>query len=283
MEKEFSAQTQWLMDSSAAAAAARAQAAPASSAAPLKIAVRDLSVWYGAQQALKKVTLDIHAHEIFGITGPSGSGKTTLLRMINRLNDRVPSCRHEGEIFLDGKEIYSPHIDVNELRRRISIVFALPTPLPKSIFENVVFGLRIAGVKNRTLLEERAEQALREAYLWEEVKDRLHDSALRLSGGQQQRLCIARALAPQPEIIMLDEPCSGLDPISTLQIEQALKALKEQYTFILVSHNVQQASRATDRTAFILMGELIECQPTEELFTRPKDPRTADFLEGRFG
>lgn len=284
MDQEFSAQTQWLMDSSATAAAARAsagQTAPVSQ--ERKIVVHQLSVWYGAQPALKKITLDIYAHEIFGLTGPSGSGKTTLLRMINRLNDRVPSCRHEGQIFIDGQEIYSPHIDVNALRRRIGIVFALPTPLPKSIFENVVFGLRIAGIKDRSILEERAEQALREAYLWEEVKDRLHDSALRLSGGQQQRLCIARALAPRPEIVMLDEPCSGLDPISTLQIEQALQALKEQYTFILVSHNVQQASRATDRTAFILMGELIECQPTAELFTRPKDPRTADFLEGRFG
>lgn len=248
-----------------------------------KIAIDNLSVSYGDTPALKSVSLPIYANEILGITGPSGSGKTTLLRMINRLNDRVPSCRHDGRILLDGRDIHAPEVDVNELRRRIGVVFALPTPLPKTIFENVVFGLRIAGVRDRQLLEDRAEQALRDAILWDEVKDRLGDSALRLSGGQQQRLCIARALAPHPEIVMLDEPCSGLDPISTLKIEQALQSLKERYTIILVSHNVQQASRATDRTAFILMGELVEWQPTAEIFTRPRDTRTADFLEGRFG
>jgi phosphate transport system ATP-binding protein len=253
-------------------------------AAPeLKIALRDLAVSYGSTPALKGLSLEVFGHEILGITGPSGSGKTTLLCMINRLNDRVPTCRHEGRIELDGREIYGAGVDVNELRRRIGVVFALPTPLPKTIFENVVFGLRVAGVKDRKLLAERAEQALRDAILWDEVKDRLDSSALRLSGGQQQRLCIARALAPQPEIVMLDEPCSGLDPISTLKIEQALQALKERYTIILVSHNVQQASRATDRTAFLLMGELVEHRPTEEMFMHPQDQRTADFLEGRFG
>jgi phosphate transport system ATP-binding protein len=256
----------------------------AAEAAPqLKIAIQDLSVSYGPAQALKALSIQVYAHEILGLTGPSGSGKTTLLRMINRLNDRVFTCRHEGHIRLDGQDIYAPVTDVNELRRRIGIVFALPTPLPKTIFENTVFGLRVAGVKDRTVLQQRAEQALRDAILWDEVKDRLDDLALRLSGGQQQRLCIARALAPRPEIVMLDEPCSGLDPISTLKIEQALQALKERYTIILVSHNVQQASRATDRTAFLLMGELIECQPTADMFTRPRDQRTADFLEGRFG
>ena len=253
-------------------------------AAPqLKIAIEDLSVSYGPAPALKGLSLEVHANEILGLTGPSGSGKTTLLRMVNRLNDRVFTCRHEGRIRLDGQDIYAPDMDVNELRRRIGIVFALPTPLPKTIFENVVFGLRVAGVRDRKVLHERAEQALRDAILWDEVKDRLDELALRLSGGQQQRLCIARALAAQPEIVMLDEPCSGLDPISTLKIEQALQALKERYTILLVSHNVQQASRATDRTAFLLMGDLIECQPTAEMFTHPHDQRTADFLEGRFG
>lgn len=248
-----------------------------------RIRVSDLSAWYGPDQALKSVSIDIYANEILGITGPSGSGKTTFLRTINRLNERNAEFRREGAITLDGDDILDPEVDVNVLRRRLGIVFAMPTPLPKTIFENVVFGLRIAGIKDRKVLRERAEQALRDAILWDEVKDRLDDLALRLSGGQQQRLCIARSLAPQPEIIMLDEPSSGLDPISTLKIEQALQALKERYTIVLVSHNVQQASRATDRCAFLLMGELVEWQTTDEMFTRPRDRRTADFLEGRFG
>jgi phosphate transport system ATP-binding protein len=248
-----------------------------------KVQVEGLSVFYGGVQALKSVGLAAHANEILGITGPSGSGKTTLLRMVNRLNDRVRACRHEGRVLLDGREIYDPQEDVILLRRRVGLVFALPTPLPKSVFENVAYAPRIAGMRDRRKLEERAERALRGAILWDEVKDRLNDSALALSGGQQQRLCIARTLAQEPEIIMLDEPCSGLDPISTLKIEQALGSLKETYTIILVSHNVQQAARATDRTAFLLMGELVEWRPTAEMFTNPRDPRTADFLEGRFG
>ena len=248
-----------------------------------KVLIEGLSVFYGGVQALKSVELPAHANEILGITGPSGSGKTTLLRMLNRLNDRVRTCRHEGRVFLDGREIYDPAEDVILLRRRVGMVFAVPTPLPKSIFENVVYAPRVAGLRDRRKLEERAERALRGAILWDEVKDRLHDSALALSGGQQQRLCIARTLAQEPEVVMLDEPCSGLDPISTLKIEQALESLKETYTIILVSHNVQQAARATDRTAFLLMGELVEWRPTAEMFTKPRDPRTADFLEGRFG
>jgi phosphate transport system ATP-binding protein len=255
---------------------------PASPASP-KIATEGLRVFYGTTEALRSVGLPVYANEVLGITGPSGSGKTTLLRSINRLNDRIPICRHEGRVLIDGQDIHAPEVDVNELRRRIGVVFALPTPLPKTIYENAVFGLRIAGVKDRKVLDEHAEQALRDAILWDEVKDRLEDSALRLSGGQQQRLCIARALAPHPEILMLDEPCSGLDPISTLKIEQALQTLKERYTVILVSHNVQQASRATDRVAFVLMGELVEWRPTADMFTTPRDQRTADFLQGRFG
>jgi len=254
----------------------------ASSPSP-KIAIEDLSVSYGATEALKSVSLEVYANEVLGITGPSGSGKTTLLRMIDRLNDRVPECHHEGRILIDDEDIHAPDVDVNELRRRVGVVFALPTPLPKTIFENAVFGLRVAGVRDRQLLAERAEEALRDAVLWDEVKDRLGDSALRLSGGQQQRLCIARALAPHPEIVMLDEPCSGLDPISTFKIERALQDLKQRYTVILVSHNVQQASRATDRVAFVLMGELIEWRVTADMFTTPRDQRTADFLQGRFG
>jgi phosphate transport system ATP-binding protein len=248
-----------------------------------KLRVENLSVFYGAVQAIKSLSLRVYPNEILGITGPSSGGKTSLLHTINRLNDRIPTYRHEGRVLLDGDDIYHPDVDVNQLRRRIGIVFDLPTPLPKTIFENVVFGLRVAGVRNRTVLQERTEQALRDAILWDEVKDRLNQPALRLSGGQQQRLSIARALAAQPEIVMLDEPCSGLDPISTLKIEQALWDLKERYTIILVSQNVQQTSRATDRAAFLLMGELVECGPTAEMFTNPRDSRTADFLEGRFG
>jgi len=247
------------------------------------LSIERLSVFYGQTQALKAVDLPVYRHEILGITGPSGSGKTTLLRMVNRLNDRVRSCRHEGRILLGGHDIYDPTVNVNLLRRRVGIVFALPTPLPKTVFENTIYAARVAGLRDRKALAERAEQALRDAVLWDEVKDRLNDSALALSGGQQQRLCIARALAQQPEIIMLDEPCSGLDPISTLKIETALQDLKARYTIILVSHNVQQAARATDRTAFLLMGELVEWRPTAEMFTNPRDRRTADFLEGRFG
>lgn len=248
-----------------------------------KIAIEDLSVFYDRTQALRGVSLPVYANEILGITGPSGSGKTTLLKTLNRLNDRVPSCRHEGRVRLDGDDVHAAEMDVNALRRRVGIVFALPTPLPKTVFENVVYGLRVAGVRDRKVLAERAEQALRDAILWDEMKDRLDDSALRLSGGQQQRLCIARALAQGPEVVMLDEPCSGLDPISTLKIEQALQSLKSRYTIILVSHNTQQAARATDRTAFFLMGEMVEWRPTTDIFTNPRDSRTADFLEGRIG
>ncbi|MBM3497459.1 MAG: phosphate ABC transporter ATP-binding protein [Armatimonadetes bacterium] len=250
---------------------------------PPRLLTERLSVFYSEAQALKTVDLPVYPNEILGITGPSGSGKTTFLRMLNRLNDRVRSCRHEGRVLLDGRDVYDPAADVITLRRRVGMVFALPTPLPKTVFENTVYAARIAGVRDRKVLTERAEQALRGAILWDEVKDRLDDSALALSGGQQQRLCIARTLAQQPEVIMLDEPCSGLDPISTLKIEQALQNLKERYTIILVSHNVQQAARATDRTAFLLMGELVEWRPTGDMFTNPHDSRTADFLEGRFG
>ncbi len=251
-------------------------------AAP-KVLIEGLSVAYGNVPALKAVDLAVYPNEILGITGPSGSGKTTLLRMLNRLNDRVRTCRHEGRVLLDGHDIYDPAADVIHLRRQVGMVFALPTPLPKTVFENAVYAARVAGVRDRKVLAERAEQALRDAILWDEVKDRLNDSALALSGGQQQRLCIARTLAQQPQVVMLDEPCSGLDPISTLKVEQALRSLRERYTIILVSHNIQQAARATDRTAFLLMGELVEWRPTEEMFTNPRDPRTADFLEGRFG
>jgi phosphate transport system ATP-binding protein len=251
--------------------------------AEAKVVTEELSVFYARVQALQALNLAVYPNEILGITGPSGSGKTTLLRMLNRLNDRVRSCRHEGRVLLDGRDLYDADADVIRLRRQVGMVFALPTPLPKTIFENTVYAARIAGVRDRRVLAERAEQALRDAILWDEVKDRLNDSALALSGGQQQRLCIARALAQQPEVVMLDEPCSGLDPISTLKIEQALRSLKERYTIILVSHNVQQAARATDRAAFLLMGELVEWRPTAEMFTSPRDSRTADFLEGRFG
>lgn len=248
-----------------------------------KVETVGLSVFYDSVQALKSVNLPVYRNEILAITGPGGSGKTTLLRTINRLNDLVPTARVEGRVLLDGEDIYAPEVNACVIRRRVAMVFALPTALPKTVFENVAYPQRMAGMTSKPRLFEIVERALRDAILWDEVKDRLYDSALKLSGGQQQRLCIARALAQQPEVLLLDEPCSGLDPISTLKIEEALRTLKEQYTIVLVSHNTQQAARASDRTAFLLMGELVEHGPTSTMFTRPRDRRTADYIEGRFG
>ena len=248
-----------------------------------KIAAREFSVFHGAQPSLRRLTLDVPARRILGIIGPAGSGKTTFLRALNRLNDLVPGCRTEGALLLDGDDICAAACDVVALRRRIGMVFALPVPLPMSIYENTVYGLRIAGVRDRSRLDTLVEQSLRAAFLWEEVKDRLGTSALRLSGGQQQRLCLARVLAMEPEVILLDEPCSGLDPISTAKIEEALTALKSCYTIILVTNNTKQAARVADDTAFLLMGELVEYAPTNQLFTVPRDKRTSDYVTGRFG
>lgn len=249
-----------------------------------KVLVDRLSVEYDGTPALKGVTLPIFRGEVLAITGPGRSGKTTLLRTMNRLIDRTRGAKVvDGTVRLDDSDVFDADADPCLIRRRIGMVFALPTPLPKSIYDNIAFGPRVAGTRDSDRLDEIVEKALRDAVLWDEVNARLHDPALRLSGGQQQRLCIARALAQQPEVLLLDEPCSGLDPISTLKIEEALSALKRDYTIVLVSHNTQQAARASDRTAFLLMGELVEHGPTGQVFTNPRDTRTADYIEGRFG
>lgn len=249
----------------------------------IRFAVRSLSVTYGRERALKDLTLDILSREILGIVGPAGSGKTTFLRTLNRLNDLVDGCRCEGEVRLDGADIYAPDADPIALRKRVGIVFALPVPLPMSIYDNLTYGPRLAGIRNRGRLDDLVERSLKAAFLWSEVKDRLGTSALRLSGGQQQRLCLARVLSMEPEVVLLDEPCSGLDPISTARIEEALTALKERYTIVLVTNNTKQAARVADRTAFFLMGELVEVGATDRIFTAPRDSRTNDYVTGRFG
>jgi len=249
----------------------------------VKISSRNFSVFYGATRALCGITLDVPANQILGIIGPAGSGKTALLRAMNRLNDLDPNCRVEGQILLDGEDIYHPDFDAVLLRKRVGMVFALPVPLPLSLFDNVVYGPRLSGIRARKRLNALVERSLQAAFLWDEVKDRLHTSALRLSGGQQQRLCLARVLAMEPEVILLDEPCSGLDPISTARIEEALIALKSKYTIVLVTNNTKQAARVADITAFLLQGELVEVGPTPRIFTAPDDQRTNDYVSGRFG
>jgi phosphate transport system ATP-binding protein len=245
--------------------------------------IQSLSVWYGERKALKEVTLDIPRNQITAFIGPSGCGKTTLLRSLNRMNDLVEGVRVSGKILLDGTDILSPDIDVISLRRRVGMVFQKPNPFPFSVYENVVFGLRIAGVKDKKVLDEAVERCLRLSALWDEVKDHLHDSALMLSGGQQQRLCIARAIAINPEVLLMDEPTSALDPISGGKIEDLILSLKEKYTVVIVTHNMQQAARVADYTAFLYMGELLEFAPSSELFTNPRNPRTQDYITGRFG
>jgi phosphate transport system ATP-binding protein len=248
-----------------------------------KIVIKDFSFYYDSVQALQNISLDIQPKQIFTVFGPARSGKTTLLKSLNRLTDLIFGTSHTGTILLDGMDIYDPELSLTQLRRRIGIVFDLPIPLPMSIFDNVAYGPKLSGTNRRNRLNEIVEKALRSAVLWEEVKDRLHTSALRLSGGQQQRLCIARILALEPEVLLLDEPCSGLDPISTASIEETLRKLKEEYTIILVPHNIQQTSRVADRAGFFLNGELIETGPVFQIFTRPKDKRTEDYVTGKFG
>jgi phosphate transport system ATP-binding protein len=248
-----------------------------------KIAINDFSFYYGSIRALQDINLRIRSREIFTLFGPSRSGKTTLLKSLNRLTDLIFATRYTGTILLDGTDIYDPKISLTQLRRRIGMVFDLPTPLPISIFDNVAYGPKLSGLLQKRRLAEIVEKALRSAVLWDEVKDRLHASALRLSGGQQQRLCIARILALEPEVLMLDEPCSGLDPISTASIEETLGELKRSYTIILVPHNVQQASRVADRAGFLLNGELVEEGSPYQIFTRPRDKRTEDYVTGKFG
>lgn len=247
-----------------------------------KIETKDLSVSYDGKTVLKGLSLNVLQKEILGIIGPSNSGKTSFLKTLNRLNELYRNSRTEGSVILDGKDIFT-QIDIQILRKRVGIVFALPLPLPLSIFDNIAYGPRMHGIKKRSELADIVERSLTAAAIWDEVKDRLHTSAFKLSGGQQQRLCIARTLAVEPEVIMYDEPCSGLDPISTAKVEDAMRKLKKNYTQILVTNNVKQSARVADRTAFFLMGELVEIGDTREIFTAPHDKRTEDYLTGRFG
>ena len=248
-----------------------------------KFAVRSLNFWYGSNQALFDVQVVIPERSVLALIGPSGCGKSTFLRLLNRMNDLIENTRHVGEILLDGQDIFRRSIDLVDLRRRVGMVFQKSNPFPKSIFENVIFGPRVAGVRDRAFLAETAERCLRQAALWEEVKDRLHQSALELSGGQQQRLCIARALATDPEVLLMDEPASALDPASTARIEDLIFELKRNYTIVIVTHNMQQAARISDQTAFFFQGSLIEVGSTDQMFTRPSIKQTEDYITGRFG
>ena len=248
----------------------------------VKFSVRGLHVHYGELCVLRDLNLEILANEIFTVIGPANSGKTTFLHALNRLVDLVPGSRVSGEVRLDGVDVRAG-LEVEALRRKVGIVFALPLPLPISIYENVVYGLRMQGVRDRAVLDEAVERSLRESYLWEEVKDRLRTQAMNLSGGQQQRLCMARILAGRPDVLLFDEPTSGLDPISTARIEETMLELKERYTIVLVTNNVAQAARVGDRTAFFLMGEMVEVSDTGRMFTAPADPRTSDYITGKFG
>jgi len=245
--------------------------------------LRGLSLYYGETQALRDITMEIPKRKVTAFIGPSGCGKSTLLRCLNRMNDLIENCRVEGEILLDGEGIHGAGMDVIQLRRRVGMVFQKSNPFPKSVFENVVYGLRIGGIRDRHVLQESAERSLKQAALWEEVKDRLNESALGLSGGQMQRLCIARAIAVNPGIILMDEPCSALDPIATSKIEDLIDELKKQYTVIIVTHNMQQAARVSDYTSFLYLGEQIEFNDTEAMFTAPEKQQTQDYITGRFG
>ena len=245
--------------------------------------VRDLNLWYGPTQALHHVDMDIPEQSITALIGPSGCGKSTFLKTLDRMNDLVPGVRIEGTVEYDGKNIFAPDVDVNELRRQVGMVFQKPNPFPMSIYDNVAYGPRTHGVRNRAKLDEIVEQSLRSAAIWDEVKDRLRKNALGLSGGQQQRLCIARALAVEPRVLLMDEPTSALDPISTSKIEDLAMELKKRYTIVIVTHNMQQALRISDRTAFFLLGELIEYDDTERMFSTPTQKKTEDYITGRFG
>jgi len=248
-----------------------------------KIRTTNVDFYYDSVQALRHVTLDIREHQITALIGPSGCGKSTFLRSLNRMNDTIHGTRLTGEVLLDGTDIYANGVDVVQLRKRVGMVFQQPNPFPKSIYENVAFGPRVLGESRRDRLEQMVEDSLKAAGLWDEVKGDLRKSGVALSGGQQQRLCIARALAVEPEVILMDEPCSALDPLSTLKIEELMQELKREYTIVIVTHNMQQAARASDWTGFFLLGELIEYGVTAELFSRPQDKRTEDYITGRFG
>jgi phosphate transport system ATP-binding protein len=249
----------------------------------IKIEVKDLSLYYGEKKALKEISLEIPRNKVTALIGPSGCGKSTFLRCINRMNDLIPDVKITGQMLVEGIDIYDKNVDVVNIRKKIGMVFQKSNPFPKSIYENVAYGPKINGIKDKTQLDEIVETSLRQAAIWEEVKDRLGDSALGLSGGQQQRLCIARTLAVSPDIILMDEPASALDPISTSKIEELVHELKEQYTIIIVTHNMQQAARTSDYTAFFYLGELIEIGKTNAIFTKPEQKQTEDYITGRFG
>ena len=247
------------------------------------IKVRDLDLWYGEHQALRKISMDIPEKSITALIGPSGCGKSTFLRNINRMNDLIPDCRVGGTLEYRGKNILGNDIDVTDLRRKVGMVFQKPNPFPMSIYDNIAYGPRIGGIRNKTELDEIVERSLKAAAIWEETKDRLKKSALGMSGGQQQRLCIARALAVEPDVLLMDEPTSALDPISTGKIEDLAEELKKEYTIVMVTHNMQQAVRISDRTAFFLLGDLVEYGETNQIFSDPRDKRTEDYITGRFG
>ena len=247
------------------------------------ITAKDLCLWYGATQALKNINIEIHERSITALIGPSGCGKSTFLKTLNRMNDLIPSVRIEGTVTYGGQDIFAPSVDVNDLRKEIGMVFQKPNPFPMSIYDNIAYGPRTHGIKNKVQLDDIVEEALQGAAIWDEVKDRLKKSALGLSGGQQQRLCIARALAVKPKVLLMDEPTSALDPISTSKIEDLTQQLKKDYTIIMVTHNMQQAVRISDNTAFFLLGELIELGDTEQMFSQPQDKHTEDYITGRFG
>ena len=248
-----------------------------------KISTKKLNLYYGSNHALKDSDMDIRSHAVTAFIGPSGCGKSTFLKTLNRMNDLIDNVRIEGQVFLDGEDIYAPKVDTTLLRKRVGMVFQQPNPFPMSIYDNIAYGPRIHGIKNKTQLDEIVERSLRDAAIFEEVKDRLKKSALGLSGGQQQRLCIARALAVEPGVLLMDEPTSALDPISTLKVEELMIELKKKYTVVVVTHNMQQATRVSDDTAFFLVGEVVEFDTTDNIFSRPKDKRTEDYITGRFG
>jgi len=250
---------------------------------PPKMETRGLTIRYGEKVAVKSVSLRLPERQVTALIGPSGCGKSTFLRSLNRMNELIPGAGSDGEVLLDGRSVFANHLDAVELRRRVGMVFQKSNPFPKSIFENVAYGLRVGGIGDKKVVAERVERSLRAAALWEEVSDRLQESALALSGGQQQRLCIARALAVEPEVVLMDEPASALDPIATAKIEDLIHELKLRYTIVIVTHNMQQAARVSDQTAFFYMGDLIEVGPTEQIFTNPTEQRTEDYVTGKFG
>ena len=249
----------------------------------VEIETQHLSLWYGEKQALKNVSIKIPEEKVTAIIGPSGCGKSTLIRCFNRMNDIIENCRVEGKIFIDENDIYDKNVDVVDLRKNVGMVFQKPNPFPKNIYENIAYAPRIHGIKNKKKLDDIVKKGLKEAFLWDEVKDRLHESAMGLSGGQQQRLCIARALAVEPEIILMDEPCSALDPIATAKIEELIRYLSKDYTVVIVTHNMQQASRVSDYTAYMYIGKLIEFGTTRQIFENPREENTENYITGRFG